>query len=155
MNLNIYNKYFFFTIILLVIGTFSCTDKGTHPEDKEFVLPDKNVSFIEHIQPMFEAKCGFDAGCHSPTDTEQRFLYVELINRNGVIDHILTSTGEKLVNLPTDPKNPESAPLYLILKEGYPRVVDDMMPPPWLNREPLNENQLNGIKQWIKEGAPE
>lgn len=155
MNMYINKKFFYITIILSVLITISCSDKGTHPEDKEFVLPEENVSFIEDIQPMFEAKCGFDAGCHSPTDTEQRFLYVELINRNGVIDHILTSTGEKLVNLATDPKNPQTAPLYLILKEGYPEVVEDMMPPPWRNRAPLNENQLNGIKQWIKEGAPE
>jgi len=128
-----------------------CSDTGTPPEELEFVFPDSNISFIEHVQPMFEAKCGIESGCHSPGNTEIRFTYAELVSRIGVINHRLPS-GEVLVDLALHQKNPELAPLYLILLEGYPSP-DDRMPP--LGRTPLNDNQLNGIRQWIKEGAPE
>ena len=140
-------------IILALLGLMAaaCSDSGTPPDELDFVFPDKNISFIEHVQPMFEAKCGVESGCHSPGNTEIRFSYSELVSRIGVINHRLP-TGEVLVDLALHQQNPKLAPLYLILLEGYP-TSDDRMPP--LGRTPLNDNQLNGIKQWIKEGAPE
>lgn len=145
----------FFLIIIPLGMMLSCQDTGTRPDEVQFVLPDSNVHFIEDIQPMFEAKCSFESGCHSPEDTGNPPLYVEIINRNGIINYRLTSTGEQLINLAIHKDNPQLAPLYLILKEGYPDPVEDQMPPLLLGREPLNENQLNGILQWIREGAPE
>jgi len=147
-------------MVLILISTISvftlhnsCKDKGTHPEDVAFVLPDSNLSFYSHIEPMFEAKCGFDAGCHSPTDTENYLFYGELITKTALMNHQLSSNGEKLVDLNIHRTNPHLAPLYLIVKEGYPRSPQDRMPPYYLNRAPLTENQINGIRQWIKEGA--
>ena len=142
------------SMLLMLIAVFSilqCSDSGTSPEDTQFVFPDSNISFIEHVQPMFEVKCGTESGCHSPGNTEIRFTYSDLISRSGVINHILPN-GEVLVNLAIHQKNPALAPLYLILLEGYQDMVGRMPP---LNRTGLNENQLNGIYQWIKEGAPE
>lgn len=139
---------------LISIAIFSmlyCCASGTAPDEMDFVFPDSNISFIEHVQPMFEVKCGIESGCHSPGNTNIRFTYSKLISRIGVINHSLPN-GEQLVNLAIHQKNPELAPLYLILLEGYPES-DDRMPP--FNRVPLNDNQLNGIRQWIKEGAPE
>ncbi len=137
--------------MMAVFSVFQCSDSGTSPDDLEFVFPDSNISFIEHVEPMFEVKCGTESGCHSPGNTEIRFTYAELISRIGVINHRLP-TGEVLVDLSIHQKNPDLAPLYLILLEGYPNP-EDRMPP--LNRTPLNDNQLNGIRQWIKEGAPD
>jgi len=141
-------------VLLLLTAVFSilrCSDSGTSPDDMQFVFPDSNISFVDHIQPMFEVKCGTESGCHSPGNTNIRFTYSELISRIGVINHRLPS-GEVLVNLAIHQKHPDLAPLYLILLEGYPNQ-DNHMPP--LNRPALNDNQLNGIRQWIKEGAPE
>ncbi|MBD3223405.1 MAG: hypothetical protein GF313_01645 [Caldithrix sp.] len=132
---------------------WSCKDTGTRPDQKEFILPEEGVTFVDHIQPMFEAKCGFESGCHSPSDTDNRLLYVELTNRDGLINHEIR-TGQKLVNLVVHKSNPDIAPLYLILLEGYPTPFDDKMPPVFSNIQPLNENQLQGVLQWIREGAP-
>ena len=138
-------------MLIPLISILQCSHSGTSPDDMQFIFPDSNISFIDHIQPMFEVKCGTASGCHSPGNTEIRFTYSELISRIGVINHRLRN-GEALVNVPIHQKNPESAPLYLILLEGYPNP-EDRMPP--FNREALNDNQINGIRQWIKEGAPE
>ncbi len=142
-------------LCFIVFLNQNCKESGTRPEDIEFVLPDSNLSFIDDIKPMFEAKCGFGSDCHSPENTESRLLYITLISRMALLDHELTrsSTDEKLVNLALHIQNPEAAPLYRILKEGYPPLVNDQMPPLSFNRSPLNENQLNSVKQWIKEGA--
>ena len=135
-----------------VLLFFSCR-QGTSPEKKEFIIPDKNISFYQHIEPMLEYTCGLESGCHSPTDTQSKLLYVELIDKVSLMNHRLSSTGERLVDLSIHQKNPELAPLYLIVKEGYPNSPEDRMPPYWLNRAPLTDNQIEGIKRWIAEGA--
>ena len=149
-------KYLRFLIFLGIISGFlymlSCSE-GTNPIDKKFVLPDSGLSFYDDIEPLFNARCGLESGCHSPTD-DNPLLYSELTNRIALIYHQLSSTSQQLVDLEVDPSNPQNSILYLILYEGYPTPYDDQMPPPAL-REPLNKNQLNGIAQWIREGAPE
>ena len=149
---NIILKIFsLFAIGAAIFIVFACKDSGTRPDEKEFVLPDTNVSFIQHVQPMLEAKCGFEGGCHSPQDVTSPLLYIELINRVELTNHIHSQTGKKLVDIPFDQANPQLAPLYLILKEGYPQAPQDRMPP--YPRTVLNKNQLDGILVWIKEGA--
>ncbi len=148
-----------FALISVILGflslSISCSDSGTRPDEIEFVLPDSNLHYVEHIQDMFIAKCGFESGCHSAPDIDANGLtYGELTNSNALINHTIIN-GEKLVNLSIHEKNPHLSPLYLILVEGYPQQYYDQMPPPKLNRTPLNENQLNGVLQWIREGAQE
>ncbi len=132
---------------------WSACSKGTPPDETQFVIPDSNISFYKDIEPMLEYKCGFETGCHSSLDTENHLLYGELINKVALMNHRLSSTGERLVNLSIHQKDPQSAPLYLIVKEGYPRSPEDRMPPYLSNRAPLTDNQIEGIKNWIAEGA--
>jgi hypothetical protein len=144
-------KYFWIAAIFIT----ACSDSGTRPDELEFVLPESDLHYIEDIQDMFIAKCGFESGCHSAADIDNGLMYVHLTNRNALINYSLSANSVKLVNLNIHRQNPQLAPLYLILKEGYPIVGDNKMPPPYLNRAPLNDNQLKGILQWIREGAPE
>ncbi|MEJ2545090.1 MAG: hypothetical protein P8Y99_13570 [Calditrichaceae bacterium] len=147
-----YFRYLFLLgIITGLIYLLSCSE-GTNPKDKKFELPEKDLSFYEDIEPLFNARCGLESGCHSPTDYTNPLLYTELVTRDGLVYHQLSSTGQQLVDLENDPLNPESAILYLILYEGYPDVEDIMPPFPY---DRLTTNQLNGIKQWIREEAPE
>lgn len=144
------------TVMLLIISGFlwlttNCSDEGVHPLDVQFVIPADSISFYDHIQPMLEIKCGFGSGCHSSTDIENGLMYTHLVDKNALMEYNIE--GEKLVDLDTDIKNPQSALLYLIVREGYPDVPRDRMPPYWLNRAPLSENQIEGIKNWIGEGA--
>ena len=148
-----FSLLFFICALIIQLLHNGCSDEGTNPNDKKFVLPESDVSFYEHIEPLFNARCGLGSGCHSPTDIQNPLLYNDLVNRDALIYHPLSSTCEQLIDLSIHQNNPHLAPLYLILAEGYPSF-ENWMPPP--NRtEPLNENQLNGIRQWISEGAPE
>ncbi len=153
------NLFNFFGL-LLIFSLFSfllhyCNENGTDDE-KEIVFPESGVSFYKHVQPLFDRKCGFESGCHSPSDeptARKKLTYSILVTKSLLLDFILTGTGEKLIDLNIHRTNPDIAPLYLILSVGYPREQEDLMPP--IPREPLNQNQLNGILQWIKEGCPD
>lgn len=146
--------FIFCTLLISIsIMILSCSE-GTNPNDQKFVLPDSNLSFYDDVQPLFVARCGTETGCHSPTDIDNPLLYNDLISRDGLVYYQLSSNGRQLVDLTVDPLNPGQSVLYLILYEGYPTEYYDQMPPP-ATRETLNANQLNGIKEWIREGAPE
>lgn len=146
---------FSFLLTIIIISVNGCSEQGTPPQDALFVIPEKNISFYEHIQPMLIYKCGTETGCHSSLDIEQNLLYLELVDKNALMDHRLSKNGSKLIDLTIHLENPHLAPLYLILLEGYPTQQLDQMPPPWLNRSPLLDSQIEGIKNWIAEGAPD
>lgn len=145
---------FLITISIYISSFFNaCSEQGISPEDAEFIIPERDISFYEHIQPMLIYKCGTETGCHSALDTDQNLLYLELVDKNALMDHRLSKNGSKLIDLSIHLENPHLAPFYLILLEGYPTQQVDQMPPPWLNRRPLDEAQIEGIKNWIAEGA--
>ncbi|APF18405.1 hypothetical protein [Caldithrix abyssi] len=153
---NIFN--FFRTLIVLTLFSLVIVfcDKNSTNGEKEIVFPETGVSFYEHVQPLFDRTCGFESGCHSPSDeptSRKQLTYSILVTKSLLLNFTLSSTGEKLIDLNIHQKNPDIAPLYLILAVGYPREQEDLMPP--IPREPLNQNQLNGILQWIKEGCPD
>lgn len=153
INFRLTMAFFIYLTIMVLVSTSGCSDPGSQNDEDKFIFPDSNISFTNHIEPLFQVRCGWESGCHSPTDINNPLPYNDLIFRTGLINHMLSSTGERLVDLSIHQKSPHLAPLYLILKEGYPRIYDDRMPPPRLNRLPLTDNQIEGIKQWIKEGA--
>jgi hypothetical protein len=140
----------FVGLVTFILLNLSCSE-STNPNDKNFVLPESNLSFYDDIEPLFNARCGLESDCHSPTNIDNRLLYNDLISRNGIVYHQLSS-GEQLVVVEIDSINPQNSVLFLILSEGYPDY-NDLMPP--FPRDKLNSNQLLGTKQWIREGAPE
>src|SRR5690606_20906153 len=50
------------TIFLILIYS-GCKDTISGEELDKRIIPDKNVSFTQHIQPVFEVKCA-TSGCH-------------------------------------------------------------------------------------------
>ena len=70
-----YTLYFSICLLFFLFLNTSCSDEGTNPNDKKFILPDSNLSFLEHIEPLFNARCGLESGCHSPTDIQNPLLY--------------------------------------------------------------------------------
>jgi hypothetical protein len=138
--------------LLIQVSINACSEGGTNPEDEKFILPDSNLSFYDDVEPLFQVRCGLESGCHSPSDIDNRLLYTVLVNKIALMNHQLRD-GKRLVFLDEDMQNPDNAPLYLVVLEGYPEPFYDKMPPPWDNKKPLTDNQINGIKQWIREGA--
>jgi len=140
-----------YTVLLLMFPVFltiSCEDKGTNPIDQEYVIPESDISYYEDLQPMFNGKCGYGSRCHSADNADNILFFTD---KEIFMDYAVSRTGEKLVDLTLHKDNPRLAPLYLIVKEGYAGI--ERMPPITLGREWLNKNQIDGIEQWISEGA--
>jgi len=134
-------KYIWF-FLLVAVGLAvitACKDNGTNPEDQVFVLPDSNITYIDHIQPMFIAKCASQSGCHSTADQEGG---LNLTDYQAIRLHVVNGSIPLVID--GDGKN---SPLYLILLSPY--LGRRRMPPegPY-----LNTNNSNGVKIWIDEG---
>ena len=140
-----------FLIILSIALLFLyCSKEGTGPIDAKFVIPESDISFVEDIQPMLEFYCAMDRGCHSPFDSGNKLSYQVLITKVLLMNHQLSSNGERLIEISKHQSHPEQAPFYILLKRGYPQDEDIMPPYP---RSPLPEGLVEGVKRWIGEGA--
>lgn len=112
---------------------FSCDDTNTVKDIDSRIIPSKDVSYSEHIQPVFDVKCNAK-GCHNDQDLGGGLSFTSYAN----------TTADYLVVAPGNPENSklvwsiEGRSAYPMPKIGYP---------------PLTQNQIDGIKTWIKEGA--
>ena len=152
-----FNFFISFGILSLIfLFLVQCKKNSTGNDNAKYVFPEKNVSFYKNVEPLFQIRCGLESGCHSPGDqpkSTNQLTYAILTTKAMLLNFTLSSTGEKLIDLNIHKKHPQLAPLYIILSEGYPKQQEDLMPP--IPRAPLNENQLNGIEEWIREGCPD
>jgi mono/diheme cytochrome c family protein len=120
-------EYFLLFAILLLI---SCDDTITSEDIDKLVMPDSDVSYAQHIAPVFEIKC---VGCHNDQRKEGG---VNLSAYTNVI-------ADPRIVFPGEADN--SVLVWTI--EGLAGVQP--MPP----YGPLTQNHVNGIKTWINEGA--
>ena len=120
--------------LLLLLFYAGCDDTTTNIDDE--IIPDSNVSYSKHIQPVFNAKC---VNCHGAGTTEAG---LDLTTWAGTTaDPSIVSRGE--------PDNSK-----LVWTTEYPsRAGFPQMPPTDSPYLPFTINQLNGLKTWIAEGA--
>ena len=123
-------KILFLTSIAVIY--LSCDDTTTNVDNN--VIPDSNISYSQHIQPIFNAKC---VNCHGVGYTKAG---LNLTTWAG-------TTADPNIVFPGEPDN--SKLVWSI--EGNPAVSP--MPPIDSPYPALTQNQVNGVKTWIKEGA--
>jgi mono/diheme cytochrome c family protein len=123
-------KILFLTSIAVIY--LSCDDTTTNVDNN--VIPNSNISYSQHIQPIFNAKC---VNCHGVGDTKAG---LNLTTWAG-------TTADPSIVFPGEPDN--SKLVWSI--EGNPAVSP--MPPIDSPYPALTQNQVNGVKTWIKEGA--
>lgn len=124
-----------------------CSDQGVAPDQRAYIIPDENISYYNDLQPMFEGKCGWK--CHDGSIDGSTLFFSD---KESFLDYEILQ-GVPLVYLPIHEIDPFLSPLFNLITTGYPPY--GTMPPVLLNREPLNKNQIDGIVQWIREGAPD
>lgn|SRR3990172_1898030 len=118
--------------LLLLLFYAGCDDTTTNIDDE--IIPDSNVSYSLHIQPVFNAKC---VNCHGAGTTEAG---LDLTTWAG-------TTADPRIVVDSLPDN--SVLVWTIeQRAGFPP-----MPPIDSRYPPLTLNQLNGLKTWIAEGA--
>ena len=115
----------------LALGS-GCKDTSINPE--EYIFPTSNVSYARDVQPFFNITCAI-TGCHGQ-GTQQSML--RLNSYQELMDYSLFEV------IPKDPENSE------LVKRIEGRSAGQRMP---LYRQPLTQNQINGIRAWIGEGA--
>ena len=121
--------------VLIGIVAVGCKDDspGDMGSPSNVVFPPDSVSYLQHVQPLFDQTCAL-SGCHDAGAPPERVK--------------LTSWGETVIQMPgiVVPGNPGNSELVLRIQG----TTGQRMP---LNRNPLNDNQINGIRVWIAEGA--
>ncbi|MGH2568755.1 MAG: hypothetical protein ACRDGA_10470 [Bacteroidota bacterium] len=125
-------------LIAFVLGVsctlLSCKDDVTGG-GSSIVFPDSNVSFTQHVQPLFHERCTA-SGCHSG-GAPQAGLNLVPPSYNSLMNHTprLVVAGESNNSL---------------LIQRLDGRIQPRMP---FNQEPLTQNQLTGVRKWIDEGA--
>jgi hypothetical protein len=124
---------YLFSFILIVIIFTSCDDTLNGDQIDSIVIPERNVSYFDYIQPVFNYKCNY-SGCHDHLSAAGGL----------VLESWTQTTGDPSMVFPYQPDN--SRLVWAI--EGQTGLL---MPP--YGYYALTQNQIDGIKTWIAEGA--
>ena len=124
-------------VAVLLLAFAGCKDDrivGDDGSPSNVVFPVSGISYGEQVQILFTQACNY-GGCHgsdAPANMVKLTSWGELM-----------TTGASVgVVIPGEPQN--STLVFRIEGRGA------RMPPAGL---PLNQNQINGIRAWIAEGA--
>jgi hypothetical protein len=122
--------------VLFLIPLFfaDCSKDTTEPP--QIVYPDSNLSFNQHIYPIFSANCA-TSGCHESVNPA-RGLDLETLTPS-----FISVNGPQVI--PFDASQSRLYKLILSSDMGTPRMP--------LNRAPLPNSQVTAIRIWINEGA--
>ncbi len=125
-----------FGLLLWLSAIAGCKDEN-NPVDGDspsnIIFPPANVSYSRHVQPLFNQTCAL-TGCHGD-GSQQSALHLTSYDQLIYGGTLVVVRGE-----------PDQSTLVLRI-EGR---VGLRMP---LDRRPLNQNQITGIRAWIGEGA--
>jgi len=110
---------------------------GLDGSPSNIIFPRRRVSYSRQVQPLFNQTCAL-VGCHSQAETGDRLKLDSYQNlRFGIR------------GLPVFiPGNAASSELVGTIQGTWGGV--DRMP---VGRNPLNQNQINGIRAWVNEGG--
>ena len=127
---------FAFIFLGFVYLSLTCKDEVTGGDGSSIVFPDSNVSYNDHVEPLFLSTCAIPGGCHAG-DNPAGDLSLETYNDLSITIY--------RTYIPGDPDNSRLVRAIEGTEPGIPRMP--------LGRPPLNNNQVKGIRTWIKEGA--
>jgi hypothetical protein len=122
-------------LAVCVLAGAGCKDENPVNGDSpsNIVFPSSNVSYGVYVQPLFNQTCAL-TGCHGDGQQQSGLRLTSY-------DYLMF--GGQLVVIRRDP----AASTLVMRIEGR---VGERMP---LYRNALNQNQINGIRAWIGEGA--
>jgi hypothetical protein len=123
----------FMTIFLPSLASYLGCGKDSSPTSpSDIVFPSTNVSYSQHVQPLFNTSCAL-AGCHDDVTRQNNLSLTSYQNATARAGIIVAGNADGS-----------------ILAQRIDGRLQPQMP---FNRPPLNSNQINGIKTWINEGA--
>lgn len=131
-------------VMLSILITACGGDSSTGP-DPEQPPPNSGqpVSYAQDIQPIFNGNCAV-SGCH---DSGTQRNGVDLSSYNSATN----SVGARYDTLIILPDNPSASPIVDKISNDNPEFGDRMP----LNRAPLENAEIDSIRAWIEDGAPD
>jgi hypothetical protein len=132
-------QIYFYLILFAAAGTvfYSGCDSTVADEIDSRIIPSSNVSYSQHLQPVFNIKCAVE-GCH---DVESRAGSLSLTSWSA-------TTADITIVFPGEPK---TSRLVWSIDPDYGSTTP--MPPIDSGIPTLTDNQIEGIITWITEGA--
>ncbi|TLY33696.1 MAG: hypothetical protein E6K56_00400 [Ignavibacteria bacterium] len=117
--------------LLIVWVCWNCKDDISGQGTADIIFPD---------QPLFDRGCAF-SGCHAADTFDERGYSLD------TYQHALSRVGIIVPCFRNEACNPENSMLIRRVEglDGLPKMP--------LYRPALTANQINGLKQWIREGA--
>jgi hypothetical protein len=125
-------------VILALAGQAGCKDENVVGEDESpssVVFPARGISYGVHVQTLFTQTCAIPT-CHDDGTRAGGLSLTSYYNTVFAVPGIVVS------------KDPANSILVMKIEGRGP--TGDRMPP---YRNGLNQNQINGIRTWIAEGA--
>ena len=110
-----------------------CKDENPTGMASDIIFPSTDVSYSQHVQPLFNQTCAL-SGCHDDGPHQSDLCLTSYFNT------VFRTAGV------VTPGRPELSTIVFRI-EG---TSGQRMP---LTGPPLNQNQINGIRTWIVEGA--
>jgi hypothetical protein len=126
---HIFNIFLLITFISVIITSCDDTIVGNQ------IIPEFDVSYSKHIQPLFNNHCN-NTTCHNSEDRAGGLSF-EIYGEFRSYPFLIIAGA------------PDESTLYQVVS-GQSVLV---MPPYGGPSIPLTENQINGIRTWIEEGA--
>ena len=122
------------TVVAAIIVLSSCKDTSNSVSTlDEIVFPATDISYEKQVQPLFNVGCAI-TGCHDKATNQNKNLdrtsFAGVRSNFGVVIPGDTTNSRLIWNIEARP--------------GYAP-----MPP----AKPLSQNQIQGLKRWILEGA--
>jgi predicted CxxxxCH...CXXCH cytochrome family protein len=125
---------------LIVLGLATCYVTGCKDQNNpvygdspsNIVFPTRDVSYQTHVQPLFDQACN-SVSCHGEGSHPSPLKLTDWGNT------VLMTPGVVVIG------KPDASTLVLRIQGN-----GGIMPP---TGNPLNQNQINGIRTWIVEGA--
>ncbi|GEM_PF-208777 len=122
--------------VLFLLASFSaCENEINNPPADDIVFPDANVSYTQHVQPLFSRRCAL-GGCHAGSSPAAG-LDLTHPSYNRLMNHVPRLVTARESN-------------NSLLIQRLDGRIQPRMP---FNSIPITTNQLNGMKKWIDEGA--
>ncbi|MEX0680785.1 MAG: c-type cytochrome domain-containing protein [Balneolales bacterium] len=118
---------------MLLIFT-ACDDNSITGRD-----PEEDASFKTHVLPIFEDNCTF---CHS-SDSPQNGVALDSYQA------VMQSVGQQYGRSVVEPGDADASPIYNKINPNPQHGV--RMP---FESTPLSDNQIETIRDWINDGAP-
>ncbi len=123
-------------IIISLLFLLGCDDTLTNENVDNKPIPDSNVSFADHIYPVFQVKCAF-SGCHAQPNPADG---IDLSTWAGV-------TADPNIVFPGEP---DLSRLVWAIEASEQEFLQCL---PLGYTTPITLDQIQGIRTWIDEGA--